>query len=287
MRVLVTGGTGFLGSPLGEELRRRGHEVAACGRRDGDLSEPGLAERLIERHRPDILVHLAARVGRLAGESDPAETVRQNAGMTLLVARACAAAGTRLAYGSTSEVYGNRGDSAALEDEPITVLPESVYGLSKRWGEEAARLTCPDVMLLRFSGPYGPGTAPSRGRGAIQTMLDQARAGQPIPAFRDVERSWCWIGDAVEGAALVLEHGETGAWNVGRDDAHVSMADAARLACRAAGAPGELVEEVDPPAGLAARHRISTAKLESLGWRPTVDLEEGMRRTLEWLGSGG
>jgi nucleoside-diphosphate-sugar epimerase len=287
MRLLVTGGTGFLGSYLGEELRLRGHEVASCGRRDGDLSEAAVAERLIERHRPDVLVHLAARVGRLAGENDPAETVRQNAGLALLVARACKAAGTRLAYGSTSEVYGNLGDAAALEDEPIAALPESVYGLSKRWGEEAARLTCPDAMLLRFSGPYGPGTAPSRGRGAIQTMLDQARNGQPIPAFRGVERSWCWVGDATKGAALVLEHGQAGAWNVGRDDAHVSMADAARLACRIAGAPEALVEEVDPPAGLAARHRISTAKLESLGWSPTVELEEGMRRTLDWLASGG
>lgn len=283
MRVLITGGTGFIGSHLAEELRARGHEVVACGRKDGDLSEGDVAERLLEQHRPDAVVHLAARVGRLAGQRDPLETIRQNAGVPLLVSRACAALGVRLACGSTSEVYGNHGERPAEEDEPITALPESVYGLSKRWGEQAALLHCPDAVLLRFTGPYGPGTEPGRGRAAIQTMLEQALTRTRLPAFRGVRRSWCWIGDAVRGAALVLERGETGAWNIGRDDAHLSMAEVARLACRLAGAPEELVEEIDPPDGLAPTHRISTAKLEGLGWRPEVELEEGMRRTLEWL----
>ena len=283
MRVLVTGGTGFIGAHLAAELEDRGHEAAAVGRRDGDLAEHEAAERLIAAHEPELLVHLAARVGRLAGEQDPLETTRQNAGVPLLVSRACAAAGVRLAYGSTSEVYGNRGEPPAREEEPITALPESVYGLSKRWGEEAVLLHCPDAILLRFTGPYGPGTAPGRGRGAIQTMLEQARRRERLPAFRGIERSWCWIGDAVRGAALVLEHGEAGAWNVGRDDDHRPMTELARLACRVAGAPEALVEEVDPPEGLAAAHRISTAKLEALGWQPEVELGEGMRRTLAWL----
>jgi dTDP-glucose 4,6-dehydratase len=286
MRVLITGGTGFIGHHLAEELRGRGHKAIACGRKDGDLNEAGVAERLIEQHEPEVVAHLAARVGRQAGEHYPLETIRQNAGMTLMVSRACSTHGARLAYGSTSEVYGNRGERPADEDEPLTAPPESVYGLSKRWGEDAALLHCSDAMLLRFTGPYGPGTEPGRGRAAIQTMLEQALRRAPLPAFRGVQRSWCWVGDAVRGAALVLERGEAGAWNIGRDDAHVPMAEVARLACRLAGAPDALVEEIDPPAGLASELRISTAKLERLGWKPQVDLEEGMRRTLEWLRSG-
>ncbi len=286
MRVLVTGGKGFIGTHLGAELVRRGHDVHASGRADGDLADEGVAERLVEAHEPELVVHLAARVGRLAGENDPLETVRQNAGVTLLVARACAAHGARLAYGSTSEVYGNRGEPPASEDDPILALPDSAYGLSKRWGEEAALLHCPDAVLLRFCMPYGPGVRPGRGRGAITNMLNQALQRVPIPAYRGVERSWCWIGDAVRAAALALESGGTGAWNVGRDDAHVSMAEVARLACRLAGAPEELVEEVDPPAGLAPGHRIATRKLDGLGWQAEVDLEEGMTRTLDWLRSG-
>ncbi len=286
MRVLVTGGKGFIGAHLAAELVRRGHDVHASGRADGDLAAEGVAERLVEDSKADAVIHLAARVGRLAGESDPLETARQNAGVTLLVARACAARGVRLAYGSTSEVYGNRGEPPVPEDDPVLAPPDSVYGLSKRWGEEAALLHCPDAVVLRFCMPYGPGVQPGRGRGAITNMLGQALQRSPIPAYRGVERSWCWIGDAARGAALALESGSPGAWNVGRDDAHVSMAEVARLACRLADAPVKLVEEVDPPAGLAPGHRIATRKLDGLGWQPEVDLEEGMRRTLDWLRAG-
>jgi nucleoside-diphosphate-sugar epimerase len=63
------------------------------------------------------------------------------------------------------------------------------------------------------------------------------------------------------------------------------MAELARLACRLAGAPEQLADEVEPPAGLASTLRISTRKLEGLGWKPEIDLEEGMRRTLDWLRS--
>jgi UDP-glucose 4-epimerase len=283
MRVLITGGTGFVGSHLAGELEARGHVVVACGRGDGDLTEPGTAERLLAEHRPEALAHLAARVGRVAGERDPVETARQNAGATALVAQACAAAGVRLAYGSSSEIYGDQGDRVLAEEDAYGARPDGVYGLSKRWGEEAALTFCPDAALLRFSMPYGPGLAAGRGRGAIVSMLDQAARGMAIPAFRGIERSWCWIGDAARGAALLIEQGAAGPWNIGRGDAEISMVDLARLACRLAGAPESLVEETDPPARQAPVHRVSSAKLRSLGWRPEVDLEEGMRRTLDWL----
>jgi dTDP-glucose 4,6-dehydratase len=285
VRVLITGGTGFIGGHLADELRGRGHDVVACGSAAGDLTERGVARGLIERHRPEAVLHLAARVGRISGESDPVETARQNAGATGIVARACAEAGIGLCYGSSSEVYGDQGDRVLVEGDAYRALPDGLYGLSKRWGEEAALLFCPDAALLRFSVPYGPGLT-AGGRGAIVTMLDQADRGVPIPAFRGIERSWCWIGDAARGAAMLVEHGAAGPWNVGRDDAEISMVDLARLACRLAGAPESLVEETDPPARQARLHRVSAERLRGLGWAPQVELEEGMRRTLDWLRSG-
>ena len=84
---------------------------------------------------------------------------------------------------------------------------------------------------------------------------------------------------------LLLEGGQTGAWNVGRDDAGTPMVEIARIACRLTGAPEDLIEEVDPPNPGGVVHRISTAKLRELGWRPEIDLEEGMRATLDWLAS--
>jgi nucleoside-diphosphate-sugar epimerase len=270
MRILVTGGRGFIGAHLCTELAGRGHDAHPVGRPEGDLAEPEVAERLLKTHRPELVVHLAARVGTLVGEDDPPGTIRDNAVASAFVARACARHGARLAYGSTAEV-----ERAA---------PRSLYGLTKRWGEEAVLLHCPDAALLRFSLPYGPGSTGGR-RGAIVSMLQQAVRGESIPAYREVERSWCWVGDAAHGAALILEDGGSGAWTVGRDDAHAPMVEIARLACRLAGASEELVTEVDPPVPEPLLS-VSSARLEALGWKPEVELEEGMRRTLEWLTRG-
>jgi dTDP-glucose 4,6-dehydratase len=270
VRVLVTGGRGFIGAHLCAELDARGHDVLPVGRTDGDLAEAGVAERLLEQHQPELVVHLAARVGTLVGDDDPLGTIRDNAAASALVARACAKQGAQLAYGSTAEVYH--------------AAPRSLYGLTKRWGEEAVLLHCPGASLLRFSLPYGSGLAAGARRGAIVSMLDQALRGEPIPAYRGVERSWCWIGDAARGAALVIEDGGIGAWNVGRDDAHTPMVELARMACRLVGASADLVEEIDPPVPERPL-RVSSARLEALGWNPEVELEQGMRRTLEWLRS--
>jgi len=285
VRVLITGGHGFVGSHLAEELKGRGHTVTPVGREDGDLTRADVANQLLERHEPDTVVHLAATVGRAAGERDPVELARQNVGATALIARACAAAGARLAYGSSTEVYGSTGDEPAREDGPLGQPLNSLYGLSKRWGEEAALFYCPDVSLLRVSLPYGPGVVPGLGTGAIVNMLDQARHGRPIPAYRDTVRSWCWVGDAVRGIALILESGLAGAWNVGRDDDPRSMVEVAALACRLTGAPESLIEETDPPDLSGLSHRVSMDKLRGLGWVPEVALEVGMRATLDSLGA--
>jgi nucleoside-diphosphate-sugar epimerase len=277
-RILITGGTGFLGAPLAEELARRGHDVTALGSKDGDLAEPGVAERLLDAHTPDVVVHLAARVGLVIGDQDPAEAQRLNVDATALVAAACAARGVLLAHGSTSEVYGAVGDRVVNEDTPLDVEPGHVYGRTKRDAEAAALEHVPDALLLRIFFPYGPGTAPGQ-RGAVVSMLDQAVRGMPITVYRGDERSWCWVGDVTDAMALLIERGERGAWNVGRDDDRRSMLDVAQAVCRVTGASEELIVEVDAPATSGTGY-ISTEKLRALGWAPEVDFEDGLRRTL-------
>ncbi|HKI92340.1 MAG TPA: NAD-dependent epimerase/dehydratase family protein, partial [Gaiellaceae bacterium] len=98
MRVLVTGGRGFIGAHACEALRDAGHEAVALGRADGDLAERGVAERLLAEHRPDAVVHLAAV---MPGD----ERLAQNAPITALVAAACAARGVPLFHGSSTSVY--------------------------------------------------------------------------------------------------------------------------------------------------------------------------------------
>jgi nucleoside-diphosphate-sugar epimerase len=277
-RILITGGTGFLGAPLADELSRRGHDVTALGSKDGDLGEPGVAERLLDERAPDIVVHLAARVGRLVGEEDPNATQRLNVDASALLAAACAARGVRLAHGSTTEVYGAVGDRIVDEATPLDVVPDSVYGRTKRDAEFAVVEHLPDALLLRIFFPYGPGTAPGQ-RGAIVTMLDQAVRGVQLTVYRGDVRSWCWVGDVANAIALLLESGESGAWNVGRDDDRRSMLDVARTVCRATGASEDLIVEVDAPAPTGSGY-VSTAKLRALGWNPEVDFEDGLRKTL-------
>jgi nucleoside-diphosphate-sugar epimerase len=253
VRVLVTGGRGFLGGHVCDALRAAGHEAIPLGRVDGDLAKPGVAERLLDEHRPDAVVHLAAVMpddARLA----------QNAPITALVAQACAERGVRLLHGSTTSVYGD----------------ETPYADSKRASEEAAG----SATLLRFSFPYGPGQR----RGAIPTMLRQALAREPIVVYRGWRRSFCFAGDAARAVVLLLEQEADGAWDIGRDDDARTLAAVAELACGLTDAPARLIEVVDPPAGpVSVLEHLDLEPLRRIGWWPEVELVDGMKRTLDWL----
>ncbi len=253
MRVLVTGGRGFLGGHVCEALVAAGHEAIPLGRVDGDLSEPGVIARLLDEPSPAAVVHLAAV---MPGD----ERLAQNAPITELVARACAERGVRLLHGSTTAVYA--------DDTP--------YAESKRASEQAAG----DATLLRFAFPYGPGQR----RGAVPTMLRQALDREPIVVYRGWERSFCFAADAARAVVLLLDAKATGAHDVGRDDDPRTLLEIAQIACRLAAAPEDLIEVVDPPAGPApVLDRLDLGALHELGWRPEVGLEDGMGRTLEWL----
>ena len=280
MNVLVTGASGFVGPALVDELRHGNgaYEVHPLERSDGDLAEDGVAEAAVAEARPDVVVHAAARIGVVRCEDEPELALRSNVLATALVARAAAAHGARLAYVSTSDVYG-----AALADEDTPAAPASFYALTKWWGEQVARLYAPaGLAVLRLANPYGPGHEPGQGKGALPTMLWQAERRQPIPAFRGEARSWCWIGDVARGIRLVLEHGGEGVFNIGSDAEPVSLTDVARTACELTGAPQELIQEVDPPPGRVTP-RVSVERLRALGWRAEVALDDGMRRLLESL----
>ena len=178
MRFVVTGDRGFIGTHLSNELESQGYEVHGFDKATGDLRVPGVfrtqLETVLSDHgNVDYVVHLAAKVGRLFGEDNVSETITDNAGMTALVAQACGELGVKLAYASTSEVYGDQGDTWCAEDLPM-VLPHNVYGLSKRWGEEVCELYAPrGLVCFRFSMPYGPGLPAGRGRAAMINFLDR------------------------------------------------------------------------------------------------------------------
>lgn len=338
-RVLLVGGHGFIGSHLATELAMHGHQVMVLDPEPAPLVPPsevdlGIADgrggkvcRPIvgeapgallraEAWEPEVVVHLAAAVGRVFGEDDRYRTISTNASLTASVAEWSRQIGARLVYVSTSEVYGDVGSRVASEDmvRDRWALPHNLYGLSKRWGEEAATLytvgearrdsdgalrSPAGLQIVRPSMPYGPGLPPGRGRAAIVNMLDQAYRGAEIVTHDGAERSWCWVGDAVRAFRLIVERGQValapedvmagwGCYNLGRDDAAVPMVYVARLACLIAGrseAEAErLIRLVKAPPNQTTVKRLATSKIRGLGWQPEVELEDGMRATARWLG---
>jgi nucleoside-diphosphate-sugar epimerase len=211
--------------------------------------------------------------------------VTDNAAMTTLVAKACGETNVPLCYASTSEVYGNGGERSWIESDLYERDPINLYGLSKRWGEEACRLYAPnDLTILRISMPYGPGLPPGEGRAAIMNFLWSALNREPITVHKGAARSWCFVSDTVRGIRMILESKRHGAWNVGRDDAAVWMEGLAEMACDLVGAPHSLIHEVDPPDwGQIVVKRLSDGRLRTLGWKPEVSLVKGMSRALDWL----
>lgn len=290
MRVICTGSSGFLGSHLCFALEEAGHEVIGIDlqlSRWHDLRFPEIVEqRFTEHSDADLCIHLAAKVGRLFGEDDPMETITDNVGMTALVAQQCGIHGIRMAYASTSEIYGDNGDVICDEEEGPFVLPHNVYGISKGMGEQICQHYCPDGLIcFRFSMPFGPGLPAGRGRAAIINMLHQALHGKKMLVHKGAERSWSYVSDTVAGVMAILDSGKDGAWNVGRDDNPTSMLDVARLACELTGASENLIVMQNPPKMQTVVKRLSTEKLRGLGWEPQIDLEEGMTRTLDWVKS--
>jgi nucleoside-diphosphate-sugar epimerase len=288
VKIVVTGGAGFIGSHLSFELEQAGHEVVVLDlalSRWHDLRYPEIVDTHFDEHADaDLCVHLAAKVGRLFGEEDPMETVTDNVGMTALVAQACGIRGIRLAYASTSEVYGDNGETICEEYMGPFTLPHNLYGISKWFGEKVCEHFAPEnLVIFRFSMPYGPGLPAGRGRAAIVNMLHQALHGKRIPVHRGAERSWCYVTDTVRATRLALELEEGGIYNVGRDDAARSMLYVAEHACYLADADDKLIQEIDPPKMQTVVKRLATERIRSLGWEPEIELEEGMERTLEWV----
>jgi nucleoside-diphosphate-sugar epimerase len=308
--ILVTGGAGFIGTALINHLNEHHYTTSSFDKNptssvtgysiQRDLLTPSAFEVELEllnrKKRVDRVIHLAAQVGRLFGEDDIRHTVRSNAEMSTIVAAACGKMEIPLVYTSTSEVYGDQGETVCDEDEGPFSLPHNLYGLTKRWGEEAAQLYAPwDLIIWRPSMPYGPGAPPGRGRRAMDNFIWQAQHGMKIPVHKGAERSWCYIGDTVAAMRLTIEANRWAqtssiaqdhlpqAYNIGRDDDPRSMLEIARMACDLAGASYDLIDEIDPPQAQTVVKKLSTEKIRKLGWEPKIDLEIGMKQVADWI----
>jgi nucleoside-diphosphate-sugar epimerase len=277
MRILVTGAEGFVGSHLCEELEAHGHRVTRSDILDADLSVPHRAERLLDT-QPDYVVHLAARYGRILCRDEPHRAVTDNAAATTELAAACAARNTPVLYASSSEVYGDHGEEWITEESELR-MPTTIYGLSKRWGEEALNLYLPgQVCHVRMNMLYGPRQRAGYGCCALAQFIRCALAGEPINVHRGTSRSWLYISDAVAALRLLIEGGHTGVYNLGNEFERHPMTEVAE---RVADEIPAQIDVTDPPHHQIRHKNYSSDKLRAtVDWQPKVKLTEGIKQTV-------
>jgi len=299
MRILITGGGGFIGSHLADRLLAEGHEVLAfdnfaTGRHDNleereglvivddTIEEPKTVERVFRSFGPDSVVHAAASY------KDPdawVQDVRTNALGTVNVVKATHAAGVeRILYFQTALCYG----TTPIE-QPVTLehplRPDSSYAISKTAGEQYIGLSGLDFVSLRLANAYGPRNI----SGPLPTFFQRLMAAKPVFVM-DTRRDFIYVDDLIDVVMqAVVEGAGHGHYHVssGSDYAIKELLDAT-LAALPEVEPEEEVEvrpkgEDDAYTILLDPSRIQ----QDFGWRPTMPLEEGVARAIDYYRERG
>jgi len=297
MRYVVTGAAGFIGSHLSEALLADGHEVvavdcftdyyAAAEKEENagalDVRRLDLAEDTLDLAGIDAVFHLAGQPGvRSFGEAFPLY-VRRNVLATQKVFEACAAAGVRVVFASSSSVYGDAESYPTRED--ATPRPLNPYGMTKLACEQLAyaygRSFGLDVIALRYFTVYGPRQRPDMFfRRVCERLLD----GRPFQIYGTGEqsRSFTYVGDVVAATRTVLERAPSGAtYNVGGGD-EASMLEAIALFEEISGR-SLAVEHEGVVKGDMARTSADISRIrDDTGWEPQTPLRDGLAAMWSW-----
>lgn len=305
MRVLVTGGAGFIGSHLTDALLDRGDEVTVVddlstgrlGRLDDraivhklTVTDAGPLTALAQQTRPGLICHLAGQIDIHASVAAPADDAQANVAGTVNVLEAARLAGARVLFCSTGgALYGKDAPIPSLED--VIPLPESPLGVAKFCAEQYVRLYnrlhgCAHT-IVRLASVYGPRQDPAGESGVIPIFCARALAGQQPVIYGDgtQTRDYVYIADAVAALVAAADQCRPGIWNVG-SGTETSVLGLTQLIGDAAG------RAVDPrfePARPGELHRSALAAdraARDLGWKPAVALADGVRRVCRWIQSG-
>ena len=305
MRVLVTGGAGFIGSNTVDRLVADGHAVSVVdnlvtGFRDQvhplarfhevDITEERALDRVFAEERPEAVIHLAAQMDVRVSTREPAYDAKVNILGSLNVITCAVAHGARkIVYASSGgAIYGEPEDLPVREDHPVR--PLSQYGVTKHTVEHYLFLYAHQAGLrytaLRYANVYGPRQNPAGEAGVIAIFGRSLLLGLPCRIFGDGRqtRDYVYVGDVVEANVLALAGADGEALHIG---------------CGVETSVNELYERLSASVGSTrpARHeperpgevqRISldpSLAAERLGWRPKVALQEGLERTLGYLRS--
>ncbi len=294
-RVLVTGGSGFIGSHVVDKLADAGFEPRIYDLQPSPHHEPGSVDTVIgdlfdhdtlcaAMEDTEAVVHLAAYadVGIVAKE--PVEAEECNSRGTLAVLEAARATGTRVIYGSTIWVYGASGDGLIDEDAPLG-LPDHLYTASKLAGEmyctSYTELYDVPCTILRFGIPYGPRARPAA---VIPIFVSKALKGDPLTIAGDglQTRRFVYVEDLAEGIVAGLESGgENRVYNLAGEET-VTIRELADVVSGLID-DTEIVHTPGRNGDFGGAVISNERAAEELGWRASTPLREGVRRYLAWL----
>lgn len=323
MRILVTGGAGYIGSHLVDRLCDDGNDVTVLDNLttgkarnleqrlpairfiNGSILDAGLVEREVER--ADLVFHLAAAVGVRHIVESPLESLLVNTKGTEHVLASCFKFWRRVLVASTSEVYGRTAKIPMHEDDDRVLGPTTVH----RWSYSTAKaidehlalayhaLGLP-VVIVRYFNSYGPRLDPKGYGSVVANFLRQALAGEPLTVHGDGNQSRCftYIDDTVAGTVLAgFSEKATGrVVNLG-NPRETTIRELAEMIRAYVGSSSPIAptsyESYYGPGFADTRRRVPDVSraAELLDWVPTVSLEEGLGRTYEWwkqtYGPGG
>ncbi len=310
MRTLVTGGAGFIGSNLVDELLSRGDEVTviddlSTGRREnldaaleagaelveGDIRDADCVAPLFDRVRPEAVFHLAAQIDVRKSVADPAFDASINVGGTAnLLEAARNAEAPRFVFISTGGAIYGEGEGRTLPlPEDTAIEPLSPYGQSKFAAEGYValyeRLYDLSGVSLRLGNVYGPRQDPLGEAGVIAIFCGRLRAGERPIVFGDglQTRDYIYVGDIVSAALAAADSDVTGSLNIGTgvETTVLDLVEGLRDLSGESGFEAQLA-----PARRGEVQRISidpSRAAEAFGWTPRIGLEEGLRLTLDSL----
>lgn len=308
MRVLVTGSEGTLGRPLCRALEEAGHEVWTCDLMHSasplhvraDVADFRQLERVFSSAGPHIVYHLAAEFGRNNGELYYEQVWRTNAIGTRNVLELCDAYRSKLAFASSSEVYGESGFSDFPNGHPEDFLREmhlddqvpeltNEYAISKYTNELQVRNFVKrygtPVSVLRFFNAYGPGELYHPYRSVVCLFVYRALKGEPWDVYEGYMRTFMHIDDFIPTLSRVAEMRTfpVGVFNVGGVD-YRSTEELSDIVVNATGADPELARRVGKEEHnvVSKRPDIKRAR-KVLGHDPKIFLEHGVPGYVEWM----
>ncbi|HMI29153.1 MAG TPA: dTDP-glucose 4,6-dehydratase [Gaiellaceae bacterium] len=297
MRLLVTGGAGFIGSHFVKRMLAAGEEVVVLDKFTY-AGNPANLPTEVECHRGDIavrdevdqigpvdaIVNFAAETHVDRSILGPEDFVRTDVLGTLVLLQAARELSARFVHVSTDEVYGDIEPGwSSREDDPLR--PSSPYSASKAGGDlqvlAGVRTYGINASVTRGSNTYGPNQYPEK---ILPLFTTNALDGEPLPLYGDGRqvRDWLHVDDHCSGIEVVLREGAPGGiYNIAANEEHENV-ELVRLILDHLGADQSLVRQVEDRAGHDRRYSLDTTKLRSLGWEPRREWNDGIRATIDW-----